>query len=114
MHDLVDRDGNDSSKKDCNAMRHALEKYEFTSIISLEVNTQITKVISAVSSIKKRCRESPAENFLIVYVLASHGMIVDGQQVVLLNQFDERTRYYKMWSAERDIREIAETFANSY
>ena len=40
----------------------------------------------------------------------------DGQrkQVVLLNEFQEKTRFYKFWTIESDICAIAEEFPNSH
>ena len=43
------------------------------------------------------------KNFLIVFVVASHGMNVNGQQVVVLNEFDPSQNYYKYWQIEDTI-----------
>ena len=37
-----------------------------------------------------------------------------GQQIMLLNEFNNKTGFYKHWTIESDIREIANTFSNSY
>lgn len=58
--------------------------------------------------------DNPDKNFLIVYVLASHGIQSSGKQVVLLNEFHAGTGFYRAWGVENDIRDIAETFPNSY
>ena len=67
-----------------------------------------------IDNIKQRLSDSPKENFLIVYVLVGHGMESYGQQIMLLNEFNDKTRFYKHWSIESDIREIASSFPNSY
>ena len=36
------------------------------------------------------------------------------RQVVLLNEFNEKTRFYHLWSIENDIRSIAEEYPNSH
>ena len=38
-------------------------------------------------NIKQRIGSNPEKNFLVVYVLAGHGMIDSGKQVMLLNEF---------------------------
>ena len=36
------------------------------------------------------------------------------KQVIVLNEFNERTKFYKLWSIENDIQTIAKKHANSY
>ena len=52
--------------------------------------------------------------FLIVYVIAGHGITSSGKQMVVLNQFDKSTRFYKMWGIEGIIRSITSMFKNTY
>ena len=58
--------------------------------------------------------DNPDKNYLIVYVLASHGIQSSGKQIVLLNEFNKGTGFYKAWGIEQDIRDVAEMFPNSY
>ena len=41
-------------------------------------------------------------------------MSVKGQQVLLINEFNEETRFYKWLDIESNIREIAAKYSNSY
>ena len=45
-------------------------------------------------------RTHPEELVLIVYVIAGHGMQMSGKQVVLVNEHDERSGWYKFWGIE--------------
>ena len=62
----------------------------------------------------KLLRENPNEKILIVFILAGHGMQMAGKQVVLLNEFNRGTAFYKFWGIEGQIRATAELFPNSY
>ena len=46
--------------------------------------------------------------------MAGHGMIINAKQVLLLNQFNAYSGFYKFWGAEGDVRDIAESYRNSY
>ena len=65
-------------------------------------------------SIKNRLKENPDKKYLIVYVLAGHGIQSAGRQVVLMNEFHKRTGFYKFWGIEGDIRDIARKYQNSF
>ena len=65
-------------------------------------------------NIQKRLNSDKDKKFLILYVLAGHGMNVKGQQVVLLNEFDKQSNWYKMLNVEAKIRVIAQMNPNSY
>ena len=86
-------------------------------IYKIEDNPSVEHKDAVLLSIKKRLRDSPHKKFLIVFVLAGHGMQQGSRQVLLLNEFKEKSNgkgFYKVWGAEADIREIARTFPNSY
>jgi hypothetical protein len=59
------------------------------------------------TKLSQRVKESPEDTFLIVYAIGGHGYIRQGQQHVLLNQFDKNETGYANWGVERDIREMA-------
>ena len=65
------------------------------------------------ANIRKRLDE-PNTNFLIVYVFAGHGMDAFGKQVMLLNEYNKKTGFYRMFGAEAEIRDIASKYPNSY
>lgn len=64
--------------------------------------------------LKQGLREKPEERIHIFYILASHGMMKSGRQVVLINEFNKRISFYKLWQIEFNIRDIADLFPNSY
>ena len=45
---------------------------------------------------------------------AGHGMIREGSQCIVLNQFDAKYEFYQLRPVERDIRLISGTYKNSY
>ena len=44
-----------------------------------------------------------SKNFLVIFVVASHGVNLDGQQAVVLNEFDGIREYYQFWEIEDTI-----------
>ena len=66
------------------------------------------------SNIKKRLNDNPDLNFLVLFIVAGHGMIFYGYQSLILNEFDKYTNFYKQWGLERDCRDLAKKFRNSY
>ena len=64
--------------------------------------------------IKEGQESKPPVNYLVIFLFAGHGMIKEGAQVLLYNEFDENTGYYKMFKAEETIRQWAAQFQNSY
>ena len=90
MDDLKDDKGNSLCWKDCLDMKQVLERYSITDTgpndlyIMNEENT-MQKVVKVIVHIKKRFKKHPDKKFLIVYVLAGHGMQDSGQQIILLN-----------------------------
>ena len=56
----------------------------------------------------------PMERYLIMFLFAGHGLQKDGQQVMLYNEYDPKTRFYKLFRAELKLRIFAEIYQNSY
>ena len=48
------------------------------------------------------------------YCFAGHGMQKAGRQIILLNEFDSKTTFYKHIDVESQVRSIAEKHPNSY
>ena len=72
------------------------------------------RVVKIRVRLAKRIKARPDETFLIVYALAGHGMQCNGRQVLLVNDFDKKIAFYKMWGVENDIRTSARNNRNSY
>ena len=43
-----------------------------------------------------------------------HGVIKGGSQHVVINEFDQRNNFYKLWPAETTLNNLAENYSNSY
>ena len=56
----------------------------------------------------------PEENHTVIYTIAAHGILRDGKQTVLINEYDKKTGFYKVWNVEANIRLLASTFHNTY
>ena len=39
---------------------------------------------------------------------------MDGRQIVLINEFDKKTGFYRLWGIEADIRRLAKSNTNAY
>ena len=57
---------------------------------------------------------APRVNYLIIWIFAGHGIVKDGMQSMLLNQFDSETKFYKMLAAEGMVRDLANRYPNAY
>ena len=53
-------------------------------------------------------------NYLVIFLFAGHGMLYEGRQVLLYNEFEKSTRFYKMFLAEQKLRSFAELYPNAY
>ena len=73
------------------------------------------KIINKVrNDLKKRAGANPDLQMLIFYAFAGHGMQVDGEQVVIINQLDRKTAFYEWWAAEADLRLMAKKYSNTF
>ena len=50
----------------------------------------------------------------MILLFAGHGLLKDGQQVLVMNEYDESTRFYKLFKAENKLRTWALIFPNAY
>ena len=54
------------------------------------------------------------KNTLLIHIFAGHGVLSDGMQTLLVNEFDKRKKFYKQFPAERLVRFLAEKCPNTY
>ena len=52
----------------------------------------------------------PKKNTLLVHCFVGQGATKDGEQLFLLNEFNSESKYYKMFPAERRIRQLGDKF----
>ena len=72
------------------------------------------KANNFVTSMIRRFRANPKLMHLGVFFIAGHGMIHEGSQRILLNEFCKQRKFYKLFAIEISIRRITERFKNSY
>ena len=76
---------------------------------------EYNKILQEISArLRAGKRKEPMERFLIIFLFVGHGVMKDGMHSMLYNEFDLKTRYYKMFRAEEKIRSWAEIYPNSY
>ena len=59
-------------------------------------------------------KSKPPEKYLIVFFFACHGVLYEGTQHVVLNEFNNDKKYYKLYPAANKLRGYADDFPNSY
>ena len=57
---------------------------------------------------------TPPESIVIISVFAGHGILKNGTQTLVLNEFDETTQFYKLLDAEHKMRLLSDMYCNSY
>ena len=75
---------------------------------------KIKECIAMATGTQKLCKQNPYETVLALFCYASHGMIQDGRQVILVNEFNQFKGFYKLYGAEENMRTAARTFSNAY
>ena len=66
-------------KQDCKTIRSAMKRYKITDtgendMYIMDNDPSDMQVKATITNIRKRIRSKPDDNFLIIYVLAGHGM----------------------------------------
>ena len=59
-------------------------------------------------------KKKPLEKYLLIFLFAGHGLMVDGLQNLVYNEFDPNSKFYKLLRAEAKLRAYAEIYPNSY
>ena len=66
------------------------------------------------ADLKKHAKANPDLKILFFMAFCGHGVQVDGEQVLLINCLNKRTKFFEWWAAEADIRLIAKKFPNTF
>ena len=69
---------------------------------------------SIVHMLEKAKKARPMENIVIIFLFAGHGILKDGCQTLVLNEFDPNTKFYKLLTVEDKIRTLSNTYPNIY
>ena len=87
-------------------------------IIDLTNNPTMSETGKVLDKISKELRESkkmkPPEKHLIVFLFAGHGVLRDGMQFLIYNEWNKREKFYHMLSAEAKLRSWAEIYPHAY
>ena len=109
----------DVVKKDCKLIEESFEKYgklySGPNDMYKMVDDPSFKDISKLKfQLRKDLTAWNKEKTFVIYILASHGIQENGSQGVVVNEFDKKTEFYKIWKIEALIRYFAKTYPNSY
>ena len=101
---------------DINAFKECMEHYDMTNPENVyELHNESFKSNNKTFiKIKNRLKNDPDSKYLIFIVAAGHGMNAQGQQVLLVNEFQPQNNFYKWLAIEQYIRAFAKIFPNSY
>lgn len=61
-----------------------------------------------------RLKAEPNKKFLIFCLYASHGVIQDNQQMILCNEYEKESKFYRLYPAESKLREATSVYENCY
>ena len=108
----------DQAKKDCDDLKACLEHYNIRNpndIYLLDNDPSKDEYDEKIVEITGRIKEceKAGTKILIVTLYAGHGMLKDGMQTLLTNEFDEKKGFYKMILAETWARDWAR-YTNTY
>ena len=77
-------------------------------------NTKETELAKTYRELAKILKSDLNKKTLIVHLFAGHGVQLDGQQAILINEHDRRINFYKRFPAEKHVRHLADSYYNSY
>ena len=66
------------------------------------------------AKLKAGKEKQPRVNYLVVCLFACHGILKDGMQYVVFNEFDKKAQFYKMMKVEFLLCDFAHKYPNSY
>ena len=70
---------------------------------------KILECSSMITELNRLLKNNPHETIFALFCYASHGMIQDGRQVILVNEFNQTKGFYKLFGAEENMRNLART-----
>ena len=78
------------------------------------INPTIKQYFKKVADNSKLLKINPNKTIMILNCFACHGMMIDGRQVILINEYLKAKGFYKSVAAEKDIRDAASKYYNAY
>ena len=65
------------------------------------------QLLGLFTDLNKLFKSMPQETVLAFSCFASHGMILDGRQIILVNEFVSEKGFYKIFGVEENVRNLA-------
>ena len=62
----------------------------------------------------KMLQDNPEKTQFGIIFLAGHGMITNGKQTILLNEYCTKSEFYELYKIEEDVRIVTRNLKNSY
>ena len=76
---------------------------------------EVGKVMDSLSKgLREAKKKNPPERHLIVFLFAGHGILRDGLQHLVYNEFNKREGFYQLFNAEGKIRYWSEIYPHAY
>ena len=106
----------DTAKQDCIDLEQCLRKYQIEDEEDIyRINEPTMKEFqNTLNKITKRIKSQPEEQFLVILLFAGHGILKQGVQNIVLNEFNPKDGFYKMHAIEGVIRAWANMLQNAY
>ena len=98
------------AKTDCETLRKVLDYYkideEQDEVFDLTNNPTEEEFYDVYYKIGKLLSEGKQQkiNYLTIFLFAGHGILKNGMQNLVLNEYDDDTKFYKLLPAEEKIR----------
>ena len=64
--------------------------------------------------LRKGKNSTPPETYLLFLLFACHGVLRDGVQWIVCNEYDKKDKFYGMCNIEIKLRNWAEIYPNAY
>ena len=105
----------DHVKRGVQNFKATIQRFEFreADIFETEEPT-VAEWTKQLTAVKRVLIGRPNETILVFYCFLGHAVVGGGRTMVLTNEFDPITRFYKTICCESDIRAMACRFSNSY
>ena len=113
----------DTCINDAKVMRSALAKYRISDEdkeFDLTKNPTFAQVSAVFKEIKHKMLEGLMKkpkkiNYVVFLLFAGHGILKDGMQTLVINEYDNLTAFYKLFPAEEAVRKLSYSLnMNSY
>jgi len=77
-------------------------------------NPDLQTVEQAWAQLNATIASNKEKKYFVLSIFTGHGMNIDGFGTMPLNEYDEKTHFYKMFPFERSIKQCAVDNPNSY